>query len=241
MRWNVPGVDFSAHSAHIEPLESELAEILAGVELRPAEVPFYSTVTAGPLDTGELDAGYWYRNLRAPVRFEETVRALDTAGHDLYVEVSPHPILTMGVLETLESRDRTTTPAVVSTLRRDDGGLDRVLTSLAEVWVQGAHVDWERVFHGTGATRVDLPTYPFQRRRYWLDGTAGASGELTGLGLTAVGHPLLGAALDLPDGACTVLTGRLVPAYPAVARRARRRRRRAPARRRLRGTGRPGR
>ncbi|MEV5731497.1 type I polyketide synthase [Streptomyces pharetrae] len=209
MRWNVPGVDFSAHSAHIEPLESELAEILAGVELRPAEVPFYSTVTAGPLDTGELDAGYWYRNLRAPVRFEETVRALDTAGHDLYVEVSPHPILTMGVLETLESRDRTTTPAVVSTLRRDDGGLDRVLTSLAEVWVQGAHVDWERVFHGTGATRVDLPTYPFQRRRYWLDGTAGASGELTGLGLTAVGHPLLGAALDLPDGAGTVLTGRL--------------------------------
>ncbi|MEU6777493.1 type I polyketide synthase [Streptomyces sp. NPDC046759] len=209
MRWNVPGVDFSAHSAHVEPLEPELAEILAGVELRPAEVPFYSTVTAGPLDTGELDAGYWYRNLRAPVRFEETVRALDAAGHDVYVEVSPHPILTMGVLETLESRDRTSTPAVVSTLRRDDGGLDRVLTSLAEVWVQGAHVDWERVFAAIGATRVDLPTYAFQRRRYWLDGTAGATGALTRLGLTAVDHPLLGAALDLPDAAGAVLTGQL--------------------------------
>ncbi|MFG2943547.1 SDR family NAD(P)-dependent oxidoreductase [Streptomyces sp. NPDC048282] len=209
MRWNVPGVDFSAHSAHVEPLEPELAEILAGVELRPAEVPFYSTVTAGPLDTGELDAGYWYRNLRAPVRFEETVRALDAAGHDLYVEVSPHPILTMGVLETLESRDRATTPAVVSTLRRDDGGLDRVLTSLAEVWVQGTHVDWKRVFADAGATRVDLPTYAFQRRRYWLDGTAGATGALTRLGLSAVDHPLLGAALDLPDAAGVVLTGQL--------------------------------
>ncbi|MEU0009556.1 SDR family NAD(P)-dependent oxidoreductase [Streptomyces sp. NPDC006314] len=221
MRWNVPGVDFSAHSAHVEPLEPQLAEILAGIRQRAAEVPFYSTVTAAPLDTATLDAGYWYRNLRAPVRFEETVRALDAAGHDVFVEVSPHPILTMGVLETLESRERATTPAVVSTLRRDDGGLDRVVTSLAEVWVHGVHVDWARVFTGTGATRVDLPTYAFRRHRYWLDSGTGAAGALPRLGLAAADHPLLGAAVDLPDAGGVVLTGRLsLPAQPWLAEHA---------------------
>ncbi|MGX1887454.1 SDR family NAD(P)-dependent oxidoreductase [Streptomyces sp. NPDC055287] len=208
MRWNVPGVDFSAHSSHVEVLESELAELLSGVELRASQVPFYSAVTAGPLDTAELDAGYWYRNLREPVRFEEAVRALSEDGHHVFVEVSPHPILTMGVLETLESPERAA-PVVTGTLRRDDGGLDRFLTSLAEVWVEGVEVDWARVFEGTGASRVDLPTYAFQHRRYWLEAAGGAVGALPGLGLASAGHPLLGAAVELPESAGVVFTGRL--------------------------------
>ncbi|WP_420719337.1 SDR family NAD(P)-dependent oxidoreductase [Streptomyces sp. RTd22] len=209
MRWNVPGVDFSAHSAHVESLEGELAEILAGVELRAAEVPFYSTVTAAPLNTAELDSGYWYRNLRQPVRFEETVRALADDGHGVFVEVSPHPILTMGVLETLEDPERSA-PAVVSTLRRDHGGLDRIVASLSEAWVHGVDVDWPRVFTGTGASRVELPTYAFQRRRYWLDAAyGGGEAAVSGLGVASAEHPLLGAAVELPDASGVVFTGRL--------------------------------
>ncbi|MFI5980678.1 SDR family NAD(P)-dependent oxidoreductase [Streptomyces sp. NPDC051555] len=209
MRWIVPGVDFSAHSAHVEVLEQELAELLRGVELRASEVPYYSAVTAGVLDTVKLDAGYWYRNLREPVRFEESVRALADDGHHVFVEISPHPVLTMGVLETLESREQAASAVVTSTLRRDDGGLDRFLTSLAEVWVQGVDVDWAALFEGTGAARVELPTYAFQRRRYWLDAGGVAEGGLSGLGLAVAGHPLLGAAVELPESAGMVFTGLL--------------------------------
>ncbi|QLH24133.1 type I polyketide synthase [Streptomyces sp. Rer75] len=169
MRWNVPGVDFSAHSAHVESLEAELAQIVAGVELRASQVPFYSTVTGELLDTAGLDAGYWYRNLRRPVRFQPAVEALAEQGHGTFIEVSSHPVLTASVLETLEELEPTAAPVVADTLRRDDGGLDRFLTSLAEVWVQGVEVDWARAFEGAGASVVDLPTYAFQRRRYWLE------------------------------------------------------------------------
>ncbi|MGR3939647.1 type I polyketide synthase, partial [Streptomyces sp. BRA346] len=173
MRWNVPGVDFSAHSAHVEALEVELAQIVAGVELRASQVPFYSTVTGELLDTAGLDAGYWYRNLRQPVRFQSAVEALAAQGHGTFVEVSTHPVLTASVLETLEELEPTAAPVVADTLRREDGGLDRFLTSLAEVWVQGVEVEWARAFEGAGASVVDLPTYAFQRRRYWLDAPVG--------------------------------------------------------------------
>ncbi|WP_064273584.1 type I polyketide synthase [Streptomyces sp. RTd22] len=208
MRWNVPGVDFSAHSAHVESLEGELAEILAGVELRASQVPFYSTVTAGPLDTAELDAGYWYRNLRQPVRFRSTVEALGERGYGTFIEVSPHPVLAMGILETLESPERTA-PVAVSTLRREAGGLDRFLTSLAELWVHGVDVDWRPAFADTGMSRVELPTYAFQRRRFWLENTAATSGDVTSVGLLAAEHPLLGAAVESAVQGGLIYTTRL--------------------------------
>ncbi|WP_030844781.1 acyltransferase domain-containing protein, partial [Streptomyces hygroscopicus] len=113
MRWNVPGVDFSAHSAHIESLEAELAQIVAGVELRAAQVPFYSTVTGELLDTAGLDAGYWYRNLRQPVRFQAAVEALAEQGYGAFVEVSSHPVLTASVQDVADAA------VVVGTLRRE--------------------------------------------------------------------------------------------------------------------------
>ncbi|WP_420857014.1 type I polyketide synthase, partial [Streptomyces chilikensis] len=81
------------------------------------------------------------------------------------LEVSPHPVLSLGLQGTVE--DTGTDAAVLGTLRRDEGGLDRFLTSLAEAHCHGVTVDWETVFAGTGARRTDLPTYPFQRQRYW--------------------------------------------------------------------------
>ncbi|MGX1887856.1 SDR family NAD(P)-dependent oxidoreductase, partial [Streptomyces sp. NPDC055287] len=98
---------------------------------------------------------------------------------------------------------------VTGTLRRDDGGLDRFLTSLAEAWVHGVEVDWARVFEGAAASRVDLPTYAFQRRRYWLEAPAGARGDMGSVGLLSTEHPMLGAAMDLPDSEGVVFTGRL--------------------------------
>ncbi|MFD8460379.1 type I polyketide synthase [Streptomyces antimycoticus] len=164
MRWRLAGVDFAAHSAHIDEIEAELLELLAPVRPRPSEVPFYSTVTGGRLDTEELDARYWCRNLRQTVSYAETMTGLLRDGYGVMIEVGPHPVLAVGTSELIEDAG---SPAVtLGTLRRDDGGWDRVLRSLGEAYAHGVPVDWTRALPG-GRT-VDLPTYAFQHESYWI-------------------------------------------------------------------------
>ncbi|MCQ8190678.1 type I polyketide synthase, partial [Streptomyces rugosispiralis] len=190
-------VDYASHCAHVEAIEDELQQILAGIAPRSSSVPFYSTVTGGVLDTAGLDAGYWYRNLRQTVRFDETVRVLLSDGFQVFIEASAHPVLTMGVEQTAE--DHATRVTAVGSLRREEGGLERFMTSLATAYVGGVSVDWAGVFAGMAARRVDLPTYAFQRARFWLDPEANGAGDVASVGLDAAGHPLLGAAVPLPD------------------------------------------
>ncbi|WP_432014296.1 SDR family NAD(P)-dependent oxidoreductase, partial [Streptomyces cucumeris] len=201
-------VDYASHCAHVEEIEDVLLRDLADITPRTAPVPFYSTVTAGVLDTTALDAGYWYRNLRRTVRFADTVRALLDDGFRLFVEASAHPVLTMGVEQTAETHISTPVTAVGS-LRRNEGGLLRFLTSVAEAFVGGATVDWAGLFRGTGATRVDLPTYAFQHQHYWLESEHASPADVTSAGLSSADHPLLGAAVTLPASDGALLTGRL--------------------------------
>ncbi|TGA96629.1 type I polyketide synthase, partial [Streptomyces palmae] len=199
-------VDYASHSAHVERIEGELREVLAGITPRTSTVPFYSTVTAELIDTAVLDADYWYRNLRQTVRFDETVRALLADGHEIFIEASAHPVLTVGIEQTADDLD---TPATaIGSLRRDEGGLDRFLTSLAEAYTAGAPVDWRKAFEGSGARPVELPTYAFQRQRYWVEPTE-TVGDVASAGLGAADHPLLGAVVSLADHDGLVLTGRL--------------------------------
>ncbi|NBH11161.1 acyltransferase domain-containing protein, partial [Amycolatopsis sp. SID8362] len=171
-------VDYASHSAQVEQLEGELRSRLAAVRPRAADIPFFSTVTGDWLDTTAMDAGYWYRNLRATVRFEPAIRELLAVGFQAFVEVSSHPVLTVGVQDIVEEAGARA--VVTGTLRRDEGGTDRFLTSLAELHVRGIRPDWEAVFAGTGARRIALPTYAFQREFYWPDpeqaGPADAAG-----------------------------------------------------------------
>ncbi|MFI1801954.1 type I polyketide synthase, partial [Streptomyces sp. NPDC020379] len=198
-------VDYASHCAHVEEIEAALSRDLAGISPRPASVPFYSTVTGSVLETSALDAAYWYRNLRQTVRFQEAVQALLDDGFRLFVESSAHPVLTMGIEQTAEPHDIT----AVGSLRRDEGGLDRFLTSVSEAFVGGASVDWAKLFDGTGARRVDLPTYAFQHQHYWIEPSAAAQGDVTSAGLTAADHPFLGAAVMLPESDGHLFTGRL--------------------------------
>ncbi|MFJ2876494.1 type I polyketide synthase [Streptomyces sp. NPDC087298] len=166
-------VDYASHSVFVEEAEEELFGALEGVEPRTGAVPFYSTVTGELFDTAGLDARYWYRNLRQTVRFEETVRELARRGFDAFVEVSAHPVLVVGVQETLEAAGA---PGVVcGTLRRGEGGVRRLLTSLGEAWVAGVGVEWSRLVPAGKA--VELPAYAFQHRRYWLDSTSADPGD----------------------------------------------------------------
>ncbi len=206
-------VDYASHSGQVEELKGRLLADLAPIRPQPGSVPFFSTVTGNWLDTAELDAGYWFTNLRDTVVFESAVRALSGAGYAAFVEVSAHPVLTMAVQETLEEAG--TGPSVaVGSLRRGEGGLDRFLTSVAELHVRGISPDWDAVFAAHEPRRVDLPTYPFQRQRYWPTIAVGSapakagdpadaefwnaveSGDLASLaGELAVGEGELGAVL----------------------------------------------
>ncbi|SOE09199.1 8,8a-deoxyoleandolide synthase [Streptomyces sp. 2323.1] len=160
-------VDYASHSAHVESIEETLKEALAPVEPRKSSVPLFSTVTGDWLDTAEMDAGYWFTNLRRTVEFAPAIEALVAAGHRTFVEVSPHPVLTVPLQETVESVGADA--VVTGTLRRDDGGLSRLYTSLGELYVNGVEVDWSPAFAAHQPQLVDLPTYAFQHRRYWLE------------------------------------------------------------------------
>ncbi|BBC30132.1 Polyketide synthase [Streptomyces graminofaciens] len=175
-------VDYASHSAHVERIREELLGALADIQPVAGQVPLFSTLTGDWLDTTAMDAGYWYRNLRETVEFDGAVRALAEQRHQVFVEVSPHPVLTMSVQDTLEDAEAPQT-VVTGTLRRDEGGLARALASAAELWVRGVPVQWPVLFEGTGARRTDLPTYPFEHKRYWLQGAeptaqAGAEDEV---------------------------------------------------------------
>nr|WP_230423479.1 type I polyketide synthase [Streptomyces radicis] len=164
-------VDYASHTAHVDDIAEELTERLAAVAPVASRVPFYSTVDAAPIDTTALDAAYWTRNLRSTVRFEETVEALLRDGHGCFVESSAHPVLAVGLTETVDAA--AAEAVVVGSLRRNEGGAARFLTSAAEAFVRGVPVDWARLFP-ENVGRVELPTYPFQRRRYWLEVAADA-------------------------------------------------------------------
>ncbi|GAA1084851.1 type I polyketide synthase [Nocardiopsis metallicus] len=160
-------VDYASHSAHVEQVRETLLEQLADVRPRPARIPVLSTLTGGELgeDGPAMDARYWYLGLRNPVRFADTVALAAADGHTAFVEVGPHPVLAHGIERVLAARQ--VRGAVLETLRRDRGDQAQLLTAAAQAFTSGLDVDWENLFRGSGAHRIDLPTYPFQRTRYW--------------------------------------------------------------------------
>ncbi|MFF1612364.1 SDR family NAD(P)-dependent oxidoreductase, partial [Amycolatopsis sp. NPDC058278] len=191
-------VDYASHSDQVDVLAGRLQEALGVLRPRPGSIPFASTVTGGLLDTAELGADYWFRNLREPVRFADAVRAL---GEQIFVEVSPHPVLVPAMLETLDVAGVMAT--VVGTLRRDHDDATQFLTSLGAVFAAGATVAWARVTGG--GARVELPTYSFQRKRYWLSRDGG-------------GGELFESAVELPGSGGWLCTGRISPqAQPWLA------------------------
>ncbi|QNP67904.1 amino acid adenylation domain-containing protein (plasmid) [Streptomyces genisteinicus] len=156
----------AAHSHHVDAVLPALAEELAGLRPRAGTVALYSTVTGGPVRGEELDAAYWCRNLRETARLDLAQRELLSAGFDVFVEVSPHPVLLMPLTDgaLYAGYDRT---VAVPTLQRDQGSLAQVLSAAGRLHVHGGRVDWARALGGAPA--VPLPTYAFQRERYWAE------------------------------------------------------------------------
>ncbi|HEV2639828.1 MAG TPA: SDR family NAD(P)-dependent oxidoreductase, partial [Actinocrinis sp.] len=214
VRARILPVDYASHGPQVDQIREEVLRLLAGISPRPATLPMVSAMTGEHLAGPEADAEYWYASLRNPVRFDRAVKVLRQGGYGVFLEVSAHPVLTAAVGAILEDLAGTgaearsgAAPVIAGTLRRDDGGAARMLASLAEAHVRGVGVDWPGVL--AGGRRIDLPTYAFQHQRYWPLPQAAGAGDLRSAGLTAVGHPLLGASIELADGDGLVITGRL--------------------------------
>ncbi|NUP48701.1 MAG: SDR family NAD(P)-dependent oxidoreductase, partial [Catenulispora sp.] len=175
LRWRVPATsDFVAHSPRVRPIEDQLLDGLSGIRPQSGRIAFYSTAYNRWLAGHELNAAYWYANVREQVRFAEAVTELSRGGYRTFIEVSAQPVLTGAIAECAEEAGGPA-PVVTGTVTREDPGAAGLLTALARVHVNGTDVDWATVLRA--GNRVDLPTYAFQRRRYWLDTPADAALE----------------------------------------------------------------
>ena len=159
----------AGHSPAVERGRSLLLEAAAGISPRRGSVPFYSSVTAGELDTAGLDAEYWYRNAREPVLFGPAISRLLADGQRRFVEVSPNPILAFPMHEIFagELGESAAEASFTPTLRHRHGGLADFALAAGSAWASGVEVDLDAAV--PPARRVPLPTYPFQRRRFWLE------------------------------------------------------------------------
>ena len=201
-------VSHAFHSPLMEPMLEEFASVAESLTYSEPQIPIISNVTGESLAAEQAtDPAYWVRHVREPVRFANTVETLAEQGTSTYLELGPDPVLCAMTRECLEQEDEV---AFIPTLREGRSEADAISTAIAGAHAAGARLDWEAFFDGMGARRVPLPTYPFQRRRFWLVPAAGTA-DASAFGQTASEHPLLGAMVELADGKGEglLLTGRL--------------------------------
>ncbi|MFG2994798.1 type I polyketide synthase [Streptomyces sp. NPDC048257] len=197
-------VSHAFHSPHMDGMLADFRKVAEGLVYESPRIPIVSNLT-GALVTDEMSsADFWVRHVREAVRFLDGIRALEAAGVTTYIELGPDGVLSAMAQDCVTGEDA----VVVPVLRTGRPEAETATATLARVHVQGVPVDWQAYFSATGAQRVDLPTYAFQRKRYWLD--VGVSVEdVMAAGLDSADHPLLGATVSLPASDGLVLTGRL--------------------------------
>ncbi|WP_331742334.1 type I polyketide synthase [Streptomyces sp. NBC_01006] len=205
-------VSHAFHSPLMDPVLAEFHLVAENVTYHQPKIPVVSGVH-GEISEDWGTPDYWTRHLREAVRFSDTVRHLHGQGVTRFIELGPDAVLTALTRTTLDGEEVVVEPV----LRKNRPESRTLLTALAHLHASGTRIDWQAYYGATAARRVDLPTYAFQRRRFWiLDGQGG--GDATSLGLSTVDHPLLGAVISTPETDGIVLTGRLaVSAQPWLA------------------------
>ncbi|WP_443075047.1 type I polyketide synthase [Streptomyces sp. NBC_01435] len=192
-------VSHAFHSPLMEPVLEDFRAVVEGLSFREPSVPFVSAVTGAVVGAEIAVPEYWVRHVREAVRFADALQALHAFGARRFVEVGPDAVLT-GLVEQTLGAD------AVAVLRRRVPEVRAVVEAAGGFFARGGSVDWSAVL--AGGRRVELPTYAFEHERYWLDAPVGA-GDVTAVGLSATGHPLLGAVVELAGSGRMVFSGRV--------------------------------
>ncbi|WP_437606620.1 SDR family NAD(P)-dependent oxidoreductase [Sorangium sp. So ce834] len=181
-------VDYASHSPQMEPLQRDLRGALGEVAAGRASIAMYSTVTGARLEGEPLDAGYWARNVREPVQLARAVSAAWADGHEIFLEIGPHPVLLANLQQLLSERG--TGGKALPTMRRDQGERRSVLWALGALYAHGYPVRW-KLQYPSGGRCVPLPAYPWQRERYWIEGGAPAPARSATLEAPGITEELL--------------------------------------------------
>ncbi|KUJ43759.1 beta-ketoacyl synthase, partial [Streptomyces albus subsp. albus] len=205
------------HSPRIDPMLDEFRQVAASLDFRVPRIAVVSNVTGRLAGADQLcDPEYWVRHARLPVRFRDGVRTLHQEGVTRFLELGPDAVLTTMAQDCLAEAESTGRPPVVAAVLRD--GRDEpgtLLAALARMQADGAVVDFTAACP-PDAARCELPTYRFDRRRYWRS-APDAAADVRAAGLDTSGHPLLAAVVESADGGL-LLTGRLsLPDQPWLA------------------------
>lgn len=190
-------VNLAAHSAQLEPLRQEMLQGLEGIQSAPATIPFFSTVRNDGMEP--FDAHYWWQNMRGTVHFAAAVTRLLESDHDVFLEISPHPILLTAISDSLRARKKE--GMLLPSLRREAEERATLCGSLGALSSLGWPVDWSKQYPTRGQC-IPLPSYPWQQERYWhekSDGSGNADGDRFAPGPEegTHRHPLLGRKVNL--------------------------------------------
>ncbi|CAI7974065.1 SDR family NAD(P)-dependent oxidoreductase [Frankia sp. Hr75.2] len=200
-------VSHAFHSPHMDPILERFAAVASGISFENPRIPVVSNVTGKIATAAELSSPeYWARHIREPVRFLDGVRTLHHEGVRTFLEVGPGGVLSALGPDCLAGNIGMT--RFVPSVRRRTAEPGAVVGALAEMHVRGLPVDWRTFFAGTGARQVELPTYSFERQRYWLEDVT-QSVDLTSAGIIRIDHPLLAAAVAVPESSGCLFTGLL--------------------------------
>ena len=171
--------EIAYHSGQMDGIRDEFLASLNGLSPSKTRVPLLSTVTGAETDGTKLDADHWWRNIRSPVLFNRIFAQIPGDGEALYIQIGPHPVLSAAIYENLAHRGRA--GHALASLRRDRGTWEILLESVAKCYVHGHDIHWERLVDPPRMS-VQLPPYPWQRERYWLDGMTKHPGGLDSQG-----------------------------------------------------------
>ncbi len=225
-------VSHAFHSARMAPMLEDFAAVARAIAFSPPTIPVISNVSGESLAAEEIcSPAYWVRHVREPVRFLDGMRWLGAQGVKTFLELGPGAVLSSIAEECLlagqqageatREGDRVEgsirggyagvsepdSLLAMALLRGPQAEVGAFTRSLAKLWVHGVGVDWGALFAGSGARKVTLPSYAFQRERFWLDR---ALGDAVSIGQVSTNHPLLGAVVELAGDRGWLFTGRLL-------------------------------
>jgi pimaricinolide synthase PimS1 len=200
-------VSHAFHSPLMEPMLEEFGQVCESLDFQAPQLPIVSCLSGELLSAEQAtDPAYWVTHVREPVRFAAAIETLLGEGTTTALELGPDPVLCAMADECLgEGQELTLAPA----LREARGEPESALGALATAHATGTPVEWDTFFAGSGARVVPLPTYPFQRQRYWLSPQEAAGSDPAVLGQTALSHPFLAAEIEHPEGEGLSLSGRI--------------------------------